>query len=120
MKKTILTLGIILLVVATVSAQQKGNPNNEKTIFVKALPNQEVTLNVNLNNYDLNIIGQLKDDLFQFQYAGKISSILLDEFKKVLTIKYNEKLLETDLARVFYDNKVDFLIKNKPNTDISE
>lgn len=102
------------------SAQQKGNPNNEQTIFIKAQTNQEVTLAVDLTKYDLNTIGQLKDDLFQFQYAGKISSILLDEFKKILTIKYNEKFLESDFTRVFYENNVSFLKKDKLDANVSE
>lgn len=120
MKNNILALGIILFFTNSLFAQQKGNLNNEKTIFEKPLTGEEITLNVNLYNYDMNTIGQLKDDLFQFQYVGKISLISLDEFKKILTIIYNEKMLESDFIRVFNDNKVNFLLKNKPNTDITE
>ncbi|MBE7441864.1 MAG: hypothetical protein HS119_05360 [Flavobacteriales bacterium] len=111
---------MVLLSVSNSFAQQKGNPNNEQTIFIKAQTNQEVTLAVDLTKYDLNTIGQLKDDLFQFQYAGKISSILLDEFKKILTIKYNEKFLESDFTRVFYENNVSFLKKDKLDANVSE
>ncbi len=118
MKNKIFGLGFFLLLNVAVFAQQKGNPNNEKTIFEKPLPGQEITLKIDLYNYDLNTIGQLKDDLFQF--VGKISLIELDEFRKVLTIKYNEKMLENDFARVFYENKVDYLLKTKLDSNISE
>ncbi|MBV6485812.1 MAG: hypothetical protein KFKLKKLM_02414 [Flavobacteriales bacterium] len=101
------------------SAQQKGNPNNEQTIFVKANGGKEVNLDLNLFKYDLNTIGQLKDDLFKF-YPNKIVLIQLDEFKKILTIKYNDKLVESEFVSVFYENNVSFLRKDKIESNSSE
>ncbi|MCC7333024.1 MAG: hypothetical protein IT232_10510 [Flavobacteriales bacterium] len=120
MKKIIVAISIVFIGASSLFAQQKGNIQNEKTLFVQAQLGKDVKLSIDLKKYDLNTIGKLKDDLYQFNKNEKIKLIELDEFNKILTVTYGIKMTENEFLQVFYENKVSFLAKDKPNTSVEQ
>ena len=106
MKYTFLIINLLLISISSF-AQKEVKP----TIFTTVPAGQTKTLKINVSNYDINIIGQLKDNLLI--YSDKITFVGLDEGKRILTVIYNEYMLKEDLIRVFETNGVNYHIQTK-------
>lgn len=106
---------IFLTTINTLVAQEK---KETKTIFTQALTNEEVTIKVDMAGYSLNKAGTLSDELSKF--PGKITRVDLDKESLILTIKYNEFMLEEDFINVFQKNGVDFHAKPRAEINVNE
>lgn len=87
------------------------NEEYQKTIFKPCPVNDTITINFRTNNYDLNTLGQLKDDLWMFE--DKVIHVAVLEQEKIFTLSYNSKMSLNDLKLTFSKYEVDFLKSNE-------
>ena len=92
---SILMLGMFI----GVSAQNTNKDNSAKSLFKRAQVGSMLTVLADVDAYDKNTIGALKDDLSK--YNEKIVMIAIDEKNKILKVTYNAEMLVEDLQKTF-------------------
>lgn len=89
----------------------------EKTIFNIPSENGITNLEIDLSSYNMNQVGQLKDELSAFK--EKVIVVELNQ-TGVLVVEYNEKMLLQDLMKTFENNRISYLSKDyrKPKKEL--
>ncbi|HEY9083748.1 MAG TPA: hypothetical protein VIN73_10465 [Vicingaceae bacterium] len=111
---SILMLGMFI----GVSAQNTNKDNSAKSLFKRAQVGSMLTVLADVDAYDKNTIGALKDDLSK--YNEKIVMIAIDEKNKILKVTYNAEMLVEDLQKTFDKHGVTYKPIREPNIQFEQ
>ncbi len=68
-------------------------------IFKELLPTEKTTISVNINGYDMDKVGALKDELLA--YEEKVANVKINDKQTQMFITYSGTMLQEDLIRAF-------------------
>jgi hypothetical protein len=80
------------------SFSQTNVKTQEHQQYQEDLRNKVLTLNLDVASYDMNLLGELKDELLTFD--GKVISVLLDEVNRTMKITHNALLSKEEAMQI--------------------